>query len=394
MKTKIISLFLVMLLSGCYNYHELSEIAITTAIGIDKDEYGYKIISQVMNIKKKETNTSGSGNTPEVILYETSNMSLKEGFREIILKSPKRVYPSHLNILLISEEVARDDIKDILEVFFRDPLVRMQFNVLITKNCTSEEVLETLTPSQMISSKSILESQKSDTKYLGSSQMITFERLMDLYLDDNKNIVLPSVIINNLHEDNDKIENIEKSNNSTEIILDSTGIFKDTKLIDYINNDESIYLNYVKGMVESSLITCNCEDGKYFTSQIDEIKSGVKYDKIKKEMILSVSGNATVNELNCNIDIDKEDGIYEVEKLINDNLSNNIFNFINKIKNDYNIDIFNFLDIIYKNDYEYYKEIKDSWDKDGFRDINVVVKIDISVTKKGNVLRDTYDEKG
>lgn len=392
MKIKLVGIVLVLLLSGCYNYHELNELAITTAIGIDKKENGYKIISQVMNIKKKEANTNGGGNSPEVILYKTSNVSLKEGFREIVLKSPKRIYPSHLNVLLISEEVARDGIKDILDVFFRDPIVRMQFNVLITKGCTTEEVLETLTPGQTISSKNILESQKSDTKYLGTSQMITFEKLMDLYLDDNKSIVLPGVVVNNLTSDNEDIKNIEKSNNNTEIMLDSTGIFSDDKLVSYIDNEESIYLNYIKGIINSSLITCDCDLGKYFTASIENVKSDVKFDKKDKKMVISIKAEAAVNELNCNINIEKESGMLEIEKMINENLSNNIGDFVSKIQNVYNIDIFNFLDVIYKSDYSYYKEIKDNYYKDLFKDMEVDVVCDIKVIKKGNVLRDTYDE--
>ena len=52
-KIKLCFLFSVFFLSGCYNYHELSELSITTAIGIDKSENGYKLIAQVMNIQKK-----------------------------------------------------------------------------------------------------------------------------------------------------------------------------------------------------------------------------------------------------------------------------------------------------------------------------------------------------
>ena len=222
--------------------------------------------------------------------------------------------------------------------------------------------------------------------------MITFEKLMDLYLDDNKSIVLPGVVVNNLTSDNEDIKNIEKSNNNTEIMLDSTGIFSDDKLVSYIDNEESIYLNYIKGIINSSLITCDCDLGKYFTASIENVKSDVKFDKKGKKMVISIKAEAAVNELNCNINIEKESGMLEIEKMINENLSNNIGDFVSKIQNVYNIDIFNFLDVIYKSDYSYYKEIKDNYYKDLFKDMEVDVVCDIKVIKKGNVLRDTYDE--
>lgn len=390
-KIKWVVLLFIFFLSGCYNYHELSELAITTAIGIDKGENGYKVVVQVINIQKKVSDSSTSGNVPDVIIYKNEDESLIEALRYIVLQSPKKLYPSHLDILLISEEVAREGLNDIFEVFFRNPIIRKQFNVIITKGTTSEEILETLMPGETVSSKNIVQSQKIDTRYLGTSQMITFENLMGMYLNPNMEITIPAVILKNKKEDNNDIENIEKSNDNTEIVLNSTGVFKDNKLIGYIDDEQSIYLNYIKENVLGTLVTCGCDKGKYFTVEVKDIKSGANFDNKNKKMIISVGGDGNIVEMNCVIDIEEEGEISKIEKIVNRTIEKSISDFVKESIKLYNSDIFDFLDIIYKSDYKYYKKIKNDWYKSGLKNLEFEVKSDIKVTKKGNVLRDTYD---
>lgn len=392
-KIKYLAIFSILLLSGCYNYRELSELAITTAIGIDKLDDEYIVTAQVMNIKKKEGSSSNAGNSPDIIMYKSEAKSIKEALRYIVLQSPRKIYFSHLDILLIGEEVAKEGISDILDGFFRDPEVRMQFNVFMTKGVTSEEVLETLTPGQTVSAKNIIASQETDAKFLGTSQMMTFEDLMDMYLDDNKEITIPSVILKGSLKDNDDVTNTEKVSDNTKVFLDSTGIFKGDKLISFIDNQDSIYLGFVKNTVKETLLNYECAKDEYLFVEAINIESGTEFDKKKKEIVISIEGSGDIGEMSCNLNIEKEDVIKKIEKEINDNLKNNLNSFIDKIKNDYNSDIFNFLDIIYKSDYNYYKKIKDVWTNDGFKNIKVSIKSNIDVSKKGVSLREIYDEK-
>ena len=54
-KNKLCLLLIIFMLTGCYNYRELNDLAITTAFGIDKDENGYKMTFQVVNTKKSSS---------------------------------------------------------------------------------------------------------------------------------------------------------------------------------------------------------------------------------------------------------------------------------------------------------------------------------------------------
>lgn len=58
----IITLFILLISSGCYNYKEINDMAIVSSIGIDKDNKNDKYIvsAQIMNSKESEDSEDSS----------------------------------------------------------------------------------------------------------------------------------------------------------------------------------------------------------------------------------------------------------------------------------------------------------------------------------------------
>ena len=124
-------LLLLPLLSGCYNYRELDEIGITTAISIDYDEE-FKITAQVINpIKQQDASTSGE---PSFVNFSSEGNSLQEAFRSVILESPRQLYGAHLQIIILSEEVVNNHLFEVLYFFTRDPEIRSEVKVIVAQN--------------------------------------------------------------------------------------------------------------------------------------------------------------------------------------------------------------------------------------------------------------------
>ena len=90
----IVLLIIPLLLSGCYNYQELNDLAITTAMSIDYDEEkeNFKVIVQVINPVKEQD--AKSSNETSFINYESEAKSLREAVRLVILDSPKLLHTS------------------------------------------------------------------------------------------------------------------------------------------------------------------------------------------------------------------------------------------------------------------------------------------------------------
>ena len=124
MKKIILLLPLLFLLTGCYNYRELNDLAIISGVSVSKVDDTYKITAEIVN-PKKEQDSSG-GKETDYVIYEGEGKSMQEAFREIVKESPQKLYGAQMDVLIIEEETAKEGIGDIIDFFARDPEVRSE----------------------------------------------------------------------------------------------------------------------------------------------------------------------------------------------------------------------------------------------------------------------------
>ena len=390
MKKILITLSFIFICCGCYNYKELNDLAITSAIGIDKTDDGYKVTAQVVNTQKEGTDNNSSSD-PKIIIYEHTSKTVQEAVRYMVLESPKRLYPNHMQVIIISEDVAKDGILGSLDLFFRDSELQKNFYVLIAKDVSANQILKTLTPADSIVSSNIKKSLESDSSYLGITELVTYDELINTYLNPNKEISLPSVTLKGKMKGSDKIDNIEQSDSSTKVVLSQMAVFKDDKMIGYLDDKQSIALSFIKGKINNTIIKYKCNGG-YVVVETTNSKSSINVDN-KGNFRIKISGDAAINEVSCDINLENDNSISKINKQVNKEIKKNVNNTIKYVKNNYNSDIFNFLDILYKNQYSLYKKISNDWYKDKFNDSKIDIDVDIKVIEKRNTLKVIKNEK-
>ena len=385
-KIKLLMLLLpIFLFTGCFNYRELNEIAIASAIGLDKTSDGYIVTIQVMNTKKA-SETGTSNDQLKFITFTTSGVTLQDAIRKSILDSSRRIYPNHVQTLIIGEDLAKNGISDVLDMFFRGVEFRKQTSVLIAKNSTAEEVLNVVTPLESLNSKNIRDGLSVDSKYLGIGDNISFEDLVGTFLDSNKEIILPSVSINGTKSEGEKIENIETADPSVRLIESSLAVFKDDHLVGFLDNKQSIDLNFVRNKINNTILTYECGDNKYLSSEIMSNKTSIEFSESPLKAHIKINGILNINEITCDIDLEEPVVIDEIEADLEEELKNDVYNTIKYIIEEYNSDVFGFRDFLYKNKTKYYKEIKDDWYDSIFPNMDIDVDVNFNLTGKGNAL--------
>lgn len=381
-------LLIIIFITGC-SYRELNDIAVVTAINVDKDKDGYKTIVQVINPTKEQDSTSS--NEPDFITYTSTGKSLQESFRKVMLESPRKIYGSQMQLLIIGEDLAREGIDDILDFFFRDPEIRFNFNVVIEKKNSDNKAIKTLTVLDNLSSSNIMDSIKNASNYIGNSIDVTFEDLMNMYLYDNLEIVLPSIyVVSNNNYNNDS--NLSNTSDYSKVMVGNLSIFKDSKLQGYLTYNESIGYNFITNNIKDTLISYECDNGRYLVSEIIDNNSDIETDVIGRKIIVTIHGNASINENNCDYNLKESREIDTINKRVNEEIEKLVTYSANNIRNKYNSDIFGFRDLFYKEDYKEYNDIKSVWYEDVFKDIEVEVKSDIKLVEKGNIVGGIHDQ--
>lgn len=377
-KILLIIIPLLLLLTGCYDYKELNSISILSATEINKIDDEFIISAQAINPQApdKTANTQAP-----FIIYTGKGKSIQEAYRNITDQSSKFLYSNHLQILIINEKVAKEDIGQIIDFYMRNPAIRTEFYTLIGKN---DNIIDVITPINDISSSSIKEGIQNNLKYLGIVNTTSFNDLANMYINPNTEIILPSIKIINNSEEGENIENVENTKVKSTYKLEGFAVFKNNKLQGYLTEDQSKTYNIIENKINNTIITYECDKSKYMTLEIINSKSSVDIKNNKINIKIKMSGN--LNEYQCNKNLNSNKVIESIEKEFEKKLSKTLKNDINTIRKTYNSDIFGFLDKIYKTDYQKYQEIKNIWYKSTYENLELSLKTDISIIAKGNIM--------
>ena len=284
-KIKYLLVLLVpLILTGCYNYQELNDLAITTGLSIDYDKENeeFKVIAQVINPVKEQD--AKSSNETSFINYESKGKSLREAIRTIVLDSPKRLYGSQMQILILSENVLDEKLPDIIDFFVREPELRPEFKIIIAKNEQALEGISIQTLLDDLSSSNILDSLETQSERIGITTVVSLNELTNMYLNPYLEIVLPSMIVKGNIEVGINKENLSTTKDETTIEITTTGVFKDNKFLGYLTEEESKTLNLIRGDIKNTIINMDIEDG-FVVFEPNNIKASIeaipKENKVK-----------------------------------------------------------------------------------------------------------------
>ena len=386
----VLPVLFLFLCTGCYNYRELNQIALTSAIGIDKTEDGkeYVVTVQVLNTQKQGSDSNYSGSQPKFILYEQKGPTLQHALRTIILESPRRLYVNHINLLMISEEVAKDGIKEILDFFARNTEFRKDFLIAISREETSKDVMQILTPLETLNSKNIHDSITTDAKFYGLATKVTFADLLNAYLNQRTNVVLPSVeVVGNIKKGEGE-DNIKQSIPDATVKLRPLAIFNGEKMIGYLTEEESRVYNYVQGNIQNSIITSSCSENGLFTAEIISTKTKLKPDIAKKKIDIQIKASASIKEINCNMNLLDPNSIQILENKINQEMEEVIEKDVVNIIQTYQTDIFGFEELLYKTDPSSYKKLKEQYGDELIESLKFDVTSNVKLQTKGNIVKE------
>ncbi|PWI57490.1 Ger(x)C family spore germination protein [Sulfoacidibacillus thermotolerans] len=135
-----LSLLLSLPLTGCWSSLELRDAAIVSGLGIEKvKRQTYRLTVEV--ISGKNTQGSASANKSNRILFTKSGHTVLSIERNMIRDVKRRLIFTHAKSLVISDQVAKEDLFWLLDTWVRDQQPRLIAYLFVTPDSV-EEVLE------------------------------------------------------------------------------------------------------------------------------------------------------------------------------------------------------------------------------------------------------------
>lgn len=385
----IITFIITITLTGCGGYEELNNLSIVTAVAFDKTDDVYELSFLIANSPKAQT--SAKEGEAKTTVYTGKGKTIAEASKDIEQIVPKQIYLGHINVVVISEDIAEDGFLKIADWLLRNPQTRKKFYLLQAKDVSAKNILKIVSPLESFPSQSIatLIESNSETKSIATS--ITYSNFIAQILEKGYDPVLPSITIKGDVEEGSNEKNLETTEPESYLVLGPLAIYKGDKLEGFSNEKESWAINVLKN--EAKEVNYNV---KYQNQDISIETSSLKSDiKIIDEnnIEITISGVGDIYNINNQIDIQNYKEINKIEKVWSKSLKQDLSKVVKKVQSKYKADIFGFGNLIYKNDPKTWEKLEKEWNSKYFPNLNVKIKTNLKISATGSLVKTIKEDK-
>ena len=376
-------LLMITLLFGCLDGRELSELEIVIGIGIDSadDPDSIKLTAQVVNVS--QLGLSGSGGDPDSKPYwnaATTGTTIFEAIRQITHKTGNRLFVPHCEVVIYSKDVAKQGLYKHLDFFLRAIEMRLTSFILIAEG-KAGEVLDAKPQTEELPAVNIYNLVKS---YGFTSHLydVTLKEFSSRLISEATAPVAPLIKV------------VQEGENKDVQVM-GLAVFKEDKMIDELNMDETRGLLWVINEVKSGvLILPTPEESGVAVFEIETAKGKVKpeiTDDGKIIMHIDIKLQANLSEQTTAEKLARP----EIFEKLQDNMSEVV---VQEIMSAYEkssktgSDIFGFGDMIHKKyNKKWHEQLEEDWEEI-YKTIEFDIKVDSKITKT-NLLKNPVTQK-
>ena len=381
MKKVILLIFFTFICTGCYNYKELNELGIVSAMGISKDGDLYNLDIQLVNVLDSEK--SGLNKSP-ITVISGQGETIFEAARSMNKKTSKVFFLADVDYVFLDQSVLNDGLDEIMDFLIRDTRLSLNFLVVTSTENKSLDILSSISHFDTNSANNLYDAiMNSETRYGGINSLHVRE-LINNYYAKGKYTIFPNVYIKDTSKSSEN-DSLEDSKSESYVEVKNMVFFKDKEAIE-LTDEETKGVNFLRNKIKNATLTIEC-DGGYFTIETLESKMKLK-SKLNIDQI-NVKGNvgAEIVYYGCKDNLDNTDVLKSISKKAEKEVESYITKAFNKSKK-YNYDFLGLGNYIYKNNYKYFDFENKDWNKDGLNKLNLKYNIDVSLYKQGNLRGD------
>lgn len=331
---KIILLIVIILLGGCYDYRELNDMAIVDGILIDYVDNEYKVY---LNVIKSSKGKDGNELNNKVLIG--SDSIIANAFNNSMGMSSNQVYLGHVSLLVLSEELCKKGINEVIDYVLRDVRISNDYTTLVSNDI---ELFN-----KDLDNESISDVINNSLKNNIGNDVITVDMVGQKLVNNRIDLVLPYLTF-----EDDLIN------------LDKIVHFKDDKLNDIL---ESKLYNFL--MLDTININFNSDN-----NVINILSKDIKYDVMKDKIVINIECMGKVMEIDSKYNLNNGNNYDKLEELINKEIYDNVSEFVNEYK-----DIIGIRDIYYRK----YNKVRDI--------DNIDINVNLSINRNGAIYEVLYD---
>jgi spore germination protein KC len=366
-------------LTACSDYREVNQISFITGVAFDKEKDGaYQATLQVINPANMATTNSSSGQGPAVLNYKGEGKTIGEAMWKSFEKLPRPASFPHLEVIVISEKIAKEGLLNVLDLFDREPNVRLSTIVAFSHHTSAHSILNTLTPLNKVPSNSLISTLENAKDAIGTGHTLNLSQIIQYIKDDGQEVAVSTIGFPQRKKGTTDVSSLEKSSPISPQI-DGVALFKGDKWTAWIEKQEMHAVLIAYNKMKASYLTVPFQKHKFVTVRLLQVESkkythmkdGVPYLKMK------VKGIADIEEIKGSYTIETNHDLHPIEKRVEKELKKEINKMIT-FSQKYQTDTLGFgrqLSIQHPTQWQHYRTSWNSLYERAHKDIDVDISI-------------------
>lgn len=379
----VILILMTLLLEGCWNNRNITDLGIITALGIDKASNGnFELTFQIISPSSQGGSQSGSSQSGSSSTIEVSSegTTMFDAARNIIPKLSKKAYYSQIQLLVISDEVAKDGLDKIWDFFERDHEISRLFRVIVVKNGTAKSIIEATAPADPIGAVEI--SDSIDNTALGKNVKIQAFKVSELLSEPLTGLVTGVI-------------DPDGSNKLTDMKVDGGAVFKNGKLAGFLDDDETRGYLFASNQIKSTILTiANPEEAGDLVS-VEVISSSGKLTANlingKPKLGVEIAAYGNIGDEQGGANLTDLDDVKKLESECETLIADDIRNMTNESQKKLDSDILNYNDMLYKYHYNDFEKLKGNWNTI-YSNTDIDINVQFTIRRSGIITKPAYTD--
>lgn len=339
-----------LLLSGCWSYRGLSDLALVVGMGVDRDEAtgDYRLSSEILDLTKPPKN-----NAPGSKVVVSTGKTLFDAARNAKRRLLNRLYIGNIQALVIGEDVARTvGIEPLVDWFLREGESRETLNIVLAQGVSAQELLSLPGIDHHISSIEIDRIVSEDHRLTSSTAYIELYRIYDTLKCPGISLTLPVFHI---------------VDNDGESTFESNGIaaFAGDKLVGLLTPEESKFFLIATDQCNGGLLTLDRHGaGAHdITLEIAGSRSKTSFTVRDRRPAfrIEVETDVYLAEVQSEIDVMDAAQIESIEREAGRQLNDAIERLVRKAQSELKSDILGLGRRVYQRDVRLWKQLESNW---------------------------------
>lgn len=284
-------LILPLLLTGCFDYHDINKVTFPTSIIFDVDDLGQEIV--YLDCIKPYRSTNDSSDKGRRIIYKGVGKTALEALNDINRASSFKLDYAQTRAYIFTEKASRKGIKKFLDLINNNSEFSMKPSAFVYYGDV-EELLKTVS---------------TDEEYLGLflNDLVGKEKYNPRAVKSNINYYLSNILMGS---NTALLTSISLEDNAIDkkIQIQGSSIFKDNVLVEKIDIENSLIYNIMMGNAKSGTLEISNPEskGNFITLQIldSSMKDKLEFQDGKYKLIKDVNVEVSVSEIQGELIVD------------------------------------------------------------------------------------------